>query len=61
MTAKKTIDLAKKMERRKYQLTELKSNVAMDMKIKQGNENVPRKVLRPLPSVGEITFSLPAT
>jgi hypothetical protein len=60
-TTRKTDDFAKRMASKNSQLTELRSSVAIDMKIRDGKEKVPTKVFNPLASVAEIMFNLPAT
>lgn len=60
MTEKKTIPLAIKIARRNRQLTEVRSSLASDMKIRDGSEKVPTKVLRPFASVSEIKLRRPA-
>ena len=60
-TTTKTVALANRIANRKCQLTELRSSVAMDMKINEGNANVPTNVFNPLASVTEMMFNLPAT
>ena len=47
-TATKTIVLAKRIDRRNNQLTELKLSVAMDVNIMEGNANVPTNVFSPI-------------
>lgn len=60
-TTKKTDVFAKRIASKNSQLTELRSSVAIDMKISDGKEKVPTKVFKPLASVAEIMFNLPAT
>ena len=60
-TTTKTVALANRIANRKCQLTELRSSVAIDMKINEGNANVPTNVFNPLASVTEMMFNLPAT
>ena len=60
-TATKTIVLAKRIDRRNNQLTELKLSVAMDVNIMEGNANVPTNVFSPLAPESDITLSFPAT
>lgn len=60
ITEKNTILLAIKIDNRNNQLTEPNSNSAKDIKISEGNENVPTNVLIPLASVSDIRFMRPA-
>jgi hypothetical protein len=60
-TTMKTDAFAKRIASKNCQLTELRSSVAIDIKIRDGREKVPTKVFKPLASVVEIMFNLPAT
>ena len=60
-TVTKTAAFAVKTAERNFQLTELRSKVAIDRKMSDGREKVPTKVLSPLASVIEMMLSLPAT
>lgn len=57
----KTEAFAKKIASKNSQLTELRSSVAIDIKIKDGKAKVPTNVFKPLASVAEIMFNRPAT
>merc|ERR1719319_424790 len=59
-TRKKTMDLARVMEPRKTQLTEVRSNWQRLMKMRAGREKVPTKVPRPLDSTSLMKLNFPA-
>lgn len=59
-TAKNTIHLEIKMANKKSQLTVLQSNATNDVKISDGNANVPTNVFRPFVSAFVMIFNRPA-
>lgn len=59
-TLKNTILFDINIDRRKIQLTELRSNLTRDMKIRLGKENVPTNIFMPFTSVSNTQFIRPA-
>lgn len=60
ITAKNTTPFAINTEVKNSQFTEERFKVASDIKIRDGNEKVPTKVLMPFASVSDIIFMRPA-
>lgn len=60
ITEIKTMVLDMRIDNRNIQFTLLRFNSAMDIKIKDGNENVPTNVFIPLASVSLTRFMRPA-
>lgn len=60
-TAKNTIHFEIRIANKKIQFTVFQSNATSDVKINDGNANVPTNVFKPLVSAFVIIFNRPAT